>query len=201
MSAVDVAGRPAGRSAGRLQTIVVIAVTVGVIGLAAFLIGGGTSSSGGVTQVDLGSAAAANAPKVGTVPPAFSGVTYDGSAVDFSTYLSSGRPVWLTFGASWCPDCRNEAPDVEAAYQANKANVDVVGVFMNEPADAIAGYASRAGLTFPIVVDENADIAAAYRTMGIPTHFFINADGTVREVRIGALSRDEMDRALAAIQE
>jgi cytochrome c biogenesis protein CcmG, thiol:disulfide interchange protein DsbE len=201
MSAVDVAGRPADRSAGRLQTIVVIAVTVGVIGLAAFLIGGGTSSSDGVTQVDLGSAAAANAPKVGTVPPSFRGVTYDGKPLDFSTYLSSGRPVWLTFGASWCPDCRNEAPDVEAAYQANKDKVDVVAVFMNEPADAIAGYASRAGLTFPILVDENADVSAAYRTQGIPTHFFIRADGTVNQVRIGALSKDEMDRALAAIQE
>jgi peroxiredoxin len=201
MSAVDVAERPIGRPAGRLQTIVVIAVTIGVIGLAAFLIGGGPSSSDGVTQVDLGSAAAANAPKVGTVPPAFSGLTYDGKPVDFSTYLQGGKPVWLTFGASWCPDCRNEAPDVETAYQANKGKVDVVGVFMNEPADAIAGYATRAGLTFPIVVDENADIAAAYRTMGIPTHFFIKADGTVSEVRIGALSREDMDRALAAIQE
>jgi thiol-disulfide isomerase/thioredoxin len=201
MGAADVAERPSVRSAGRLQTIIVIVVTVAVIGLAAFLIGGGASASDGVTQVDLGSAAAANAPSVGSVPPAFSGVTYDGKPLDFSSYLSSGRPVWLTFGASWCPDCRNEAPDVEAAYLANKANVDVVGVFMNEPADAIAGYASRAGLTFPIVVDENADIAAGYRTMGIPTHFFLNADGTINEVRIGALSKAEMDRALAAIQE
>jgi cytochrome c biogenesis protein CcmG, thiol:disulfide interchange protein DsbE len=200
MSAADVAGRPAGRSAGRLQTVVVIAVTAVVIGLAAFLIGGGASSADGVTQVELGSAAAANAPKIGTVPPAFTGLTYDGKTIDFSSYLTAGKPTWLTFGASWCPDCRNEAPDVEAAYQANRDKVQLLAVFMNEPAGDIGGYAERAGLTFPIVVDQNADIAAAYRTMGIPTHFFIGADGTVREVRIGALSRDEMDRAIAAIQ-
>ena len=35
--------------------------------------------------------------------------------------------------------------------------------------------------------------------MGIPTHFFIGADGKIREIRIGALSRDDMDRAVAAI--
>ena len=70
---------------------------------------------------------------------------------------------------------------------------------MNEPPADIATYAGRAGLTFPIVVDQNADIAATYRTMGIPTHFFIGADGRVREVRIGALSKDDMDRAIAAI--
>jgi cytochrome c biogenesis protein CcmG/thiol:disulfide interchange protein DsbE len=201
MSAADVASGPMARSGGRVQTVIMIVVVAAVIGLAAFLIGGGPSSGDGVTQVDLGSAAAANAPKVGTVPPSFSGSTYDGQTIDFSTYLSGGKPVWLTFGASWCPDCRNEAPDVEAAWQANKDKVQLLAVFMNEPDADIKGYAERAGLTFPIVVDENADIAAAYRTMGIPTHFFIGADGTVREVRIGALNRDEIDRALAAIQE
>ena len=35
--------------------------------------------------------------------------------------------------------------------------------------------------------------------MGIPTHFFIGPDGKVREVRIGALSKDDMARAIAAI--
>jgi hypothetical protein len=35
--------------------------------------------------------------------------------------------------------------------------------------------------------------------MGIPTHFFIGPDGKVREVRIGALSKDDMARAVAAI--
>lgn len=94
MHAARVAGRPSGRAAGRLRTAVVVLVTAGVIGLAAFLIGGGlSSSSDGVTQVDLGSAVTAGAPKIGTVPPSFSGVTYDGKAVDFSTYLQSGRPV------------------------------------------------------------------------------------------------------------
>ncbi|MDQ1323895.1 MAG: cytochrome c biosis protein CcmG, thiol:disulfide interchange protein DsbE, partial [Chloroflexota bacterium] len=44
--------------------------------------------------------------------------------------------MWLTFGASWCPDCRVEAPDIEAAYQANKdKGLAVVGVFISESAD------------------------------------------------------------------
>lgn len=199
MSAADIAGRPAGRTAGRLQTVAVIVITAVVIGLAAFLIGGGTSNAG-VTEVDLGAGAAVNAPTIGSVPPAFTGTTYSGESVDFGTYLAAGKPTWLTFGASWCPDCRNEALDVEAAYQANQDKVQLLAVFINEPGSDVEGYAQRAGLTFPIVVDQPGAIADAYRTMGIPTHFFIGADGTVREVRIGALSRDEMDRAIAAIQ-
>jgi cytochrome c biogenesis protein CcmG/thiol:disulfide interchange protein DsbE len=204
MNAADAAGQagsaagPAGRSAGRLQTVVVIVVTAVVIGVAAFLISGGSGSADGVTKVDLGAGAAAAAPVVGSVPPAFTGVTYDGKPVNLADY--AGKPLWLTFGASWCPDCRNEAPDVEATYQANKAKgLNVLAVFISEGATEISGYAKRAGLTFPITVDAKEAIASAYRTMGIPTHFFIGADGKIREIRIGALSKDDMARAVAAI--
>lgn len=197
MDAANVAARPAGRLAGRLQTIVVIAIAAVVVGVLAWS-ASGAGMSDGVTKVDLPAGAAAAAPVVGSTPPDFSGVTYDGTPVSLSDY--AGKPVWLTFGASWCPDCRVEAPDIEAAYQANKdAGLVVLGVFISEGADDIAAYAQRAGLTFPITVDEQEAIAAAYRTMGVPTHFFIGRDGTVREVRIGALSKDDMARSVAAI--
>lgn len=195
MSAAGTAGRSSGTSAGRLQTVIVIAVAAVVMGVAAYLIVG---PADGVTEVQLKPGAAAAAPAVGAAPPAFTGTTYDGKALNLADY--AGKPLWLTFGASWCPDCRNEAADVEAAYKAAQAKgLAVVAVFMNEPATDIASYAGRAGLTFPIVVDENADIAATFRTMGIPTHFFIGADGKIRLVRIGALSREDMDQAIASI--
>jgi cytochrome c biogenesis protein CcmG, thiol:disulfide interchange protein DsbE len=203
MSAADTAGAsgaaaPASsRPAGRLQTVLVIGVVLVVIMVAAYLIGGGTENDG-VTSVDLGPGAAAAAPTVGSVPPAFKGVTYDGKPVNLADY--AGKPLWLTFGASWCPDCRNEAPDVNAAYEAYKdKGLNVLAVFISESPDEIKGYAERAGLTFPITVDQNEAIASAYRTMGIPTHFFIGADGRIREVRIGALSKEEMDKSIATI--
>jgi peroxiredoxin len=172
--------------AGRLQTIVVIAVVAVVVGILAYS-ALGLGQTDGVTPVTLPANAADAAPAVGAVPPAFAAKTYDGKAISLADY--AGKPVWLTFGASWCPDCRTESADVEATYQANKdKGLNVVGVFINEDASDVAGYAARAGLTFPIAVDPNADIAAAYRSMGIPTHFFIGPDGKVREVRIGALS-------------
>jgi peroxiredoxin len=196
MSAAGVAARPAGAGASRLQTLVVIVVTAIVIGVAAFAMGG--TGTDGVTQVNLAGDVAGAAPAVGATPPGFSGVTYDGTAVSLADY--AGKPVWLTFGASWCPDCRSEVPDVEATYQKYKdRGLVVLGVFISETAADISGYAGRAGLTFPIVVDERTIIASTYRTMGIPTHFFISADGKIREIRIGALHRDDMDRAVAAL--
>jgi peroxiredoxin len=197
MNAANAAAGSTGRMAGRLQTIVVIAVVAVVVGVLAWS-ASGAGMTDGVTVIELPAGAADSAPKVGANPPDFSGVTSDGTPISLSDY--AGKPVWLTFGASWCPDCRVEAPDIEAAYQANKdKGLAVVGVFISESAEDIAGYADRAGLTFPITVDQQEAIAAAYRTMGVPTHFFIGPDGKVREVRIGALSKDDMARSIAGI--
>jgi cytochrome c biogenesis protein CcmG/thiol:disulfide interchange protein DsbE len=198
MNAAEAATRSPGRPAGRLQTVVVLAVTAVVIAAVAFLMGGGLGKDGGLTTVTLTGNVAAAAPVVGGLPPGFTAMTYDGKPVSMADY--AGKPLWLTFGASWCPDCRNEAPDVEAAYQKYKAQgLNVLAVFIGESATDISGYAGRAGLTFPIAVDEQTAIASLYRNMGLPTHYFIAADGTIRDLRIGALDPADMDREIAAI--
>lgn len=197
MSAAGYTSRSSGRPAGRLQTIGIGAIAAVVLGVLVYA-ASGQGPVDGVTRIDLGDGAAAAAPVVGAVPPDFTAVTWDGQTVSLSDY--AGKPVWLTFGASWCADCRTEAPDLEAAYLANKdQGLVILGVFIQETKEDVSGYAQRAGLTFPIAVDERAAIASAYRTMGIPTHFFIGPDGKIREIRIGALPRDEMDRAVASL--
>ena len=197
MSAAGVTVRHDRAAASRLQTIIVITITAIVIGAAAWLVGplGGND---GVTSIDLSGDVAGAAPVVGAIPPDFTAQTYDGQTVTLSDY--AGQPIWLTFGASWCPDCRTEAPDVEATYQAYKdRGLVVLGVFIGETSDDVASYAELAGLTFPIAVDENELVASSYRTLGIPTHFFIGTDGRVKEVRIGALPQSEMERAVSEI--
>jgi cytochrome c biogenesis protein CcmG, thiol:disulfide interchange protein DsbE len=197
MQTAGTAKAPARSGAGRLQTIAVIAVTAIVIGALAFFVGGGTGGDG-VTKVDLKGAVAGEPPKVGSIPPNFTAKTWDGKTVSLADY--AGKPIWLTFGASWCPDCRTEAADVEATYlKYQPKGLNLLAVFISEPASDVQGYAQRAGLTFPIAVDTNTLIASTYRTLGIPTHFFIGADGTIKQVVIGALHADDMDRDVAAI--
>jgi peroxiredoxin len=195
MNAAGVAPRSAGRGAGRLQTILVIVIGVIVLGTLAY-VATGPSAADGYTKVDL--TVTGKAPAVGDIPPAFTAVTYDGTPVSLADY--AGKPVWLTFGASWCPDCRTEAADVEATYQAYKPKgLNLLAVFIDESSTDIATYAQRASLTFPIAVDEQDQIASVYQTLGIPTHFFIGADGRIAEIRIGALSRADMERAADSI--
>lgn len=185
-----------GDPVGRTQTIVVIVATlVVVLGLSAWI---ANPLDDGVTSIDLRSGADAVAPEVGKAPTPFTGLTYDGRTVSLADY--AGKPLWLTFGASWCQDCRVEAADLEATYEASQGRgLNVLAVFINDPKQDIASYASRAGLTFPIIADEAAKIGGAYRLVGIPTHVFIGADGVIRQIRIGALSKADMEQSVEAL--
>jgi peroxiredoxin len=101
----------------------------------------------------------------------------------------------LTFGASWCPDCRAEAIDLQATYAKYKSSgLALVGVFISEDQAAVADYAKRVGFTFPMVADPQGRIADQYRVYGIPIHFFVGRDGKVRDVRIGRLTPADMEQ-------
>ncbi len=196
MSASSIVAEPTRRGLrGRLSTIAVIVVTAVVIGIVAFVIDQPTAS--GVTKVNL-TDTSATPPQAGQVPPDFQATTVDGKSVSLSQL--KGQPVWLTFGASWCGDCRAEAPDLESTYAKFKdKGLVVVQVSIQEDAAAVQEYAKRVGFTFTMVPDPSTAIADRYHILGIPTHYFIGRDGVIREVRLGGLKPAEMERLVNEI--
>lgn len=195
---MDVALGSPGRTrpaAGRLQTIIVLVIAILAIGGLSWYIG---QSNDGITAIDVRAATGVTPPAVGKAPTPFTGLTYAGATVSLADY--AGKPLWLNFGASWCRDCRAEAADFEATYEKYRGQgLNVLAVFISEPASDVKAYAQRAGLTFPIVVDPGDKIASAYSLVGIPTHILIGRDGLIKMIKIGALSPDDMQKAVETI--
>ncbi|MDA8237013.1 MAG: TlpA disulfide reductase family protein [Chloroflexi bacterium] len=188
------ASRPSGLGAGRLRTVLVLVAAAAVVIAAAWYLDQGSGGS----NVRTGEAPAGGQPRAGDVPPDFSGTAVDGTAVSLAAL--KGRPTWLTFGASWCPDCRAEATDLQATYaRYAPEGLAVLGVFIDEPEAAAADYARRVGFTFPLLSDPQGKIADLYRTYGIPIHFFIGRDGLIRDVRIGRLTPADMEQLVRTI--
>ena len=171
--------RPARSRRSQITSLVLIGITAVVI-IAVAVLANQPAKTGqdGLTAVNLTGATGGSAPEVGKTAPDFLAATADGTSVKLSEL--KGHPVWLTFGASWCQPCRAEAPDIEAAYAAFKAKGgEIVQVFLSEDTAAVKDYADRVGLTYVKVPDPNTAIASEYRILGIPSHFFIAADGTI----------------------
>jgi cytochrome c biogenesis protein CcmG/thiol:disulfide interchange protein DsbE len=186
---------------GAAGTLVIMVVTAAILLAVAYLSDrrDTTAGVGAVTAVSVSGSATGAAPVVGQAAPDFTALTADGTSVTLSDLV--GKPVWLTFGASWCQPCRAENPDIEATYQTISSNVIVLQVYMSEDAGTVAAYRDRVGLTYLTVPDPTERLASEYRILGIPSHFFIDAKGVLREMKIGSLDPASMQAAVARIRQ
>ena len=182
----------------RLGTVLVLSVTAALVMAGAYLVDRPAAAEPGIQAVQLTGSGDGPAPRIGTPAQDFTATTVDGKQVSLSDY--KGQAVWLTFGATWCAACQAEAPDIEAAYQKNKAGGAVVlMVSISEDSATVRDYNDRVGLTFPNIADPDTRIASAYRVNGIPAHFFIDRSGVLRSMETGALSPEKMDASIAAV--
>ena len=70
---------------------------------------------------------------------------------------------------------------------------------IGEDTNTVRGYVKRTSLTYTVGLDQSTEIAARYRIVGIPTHFFVDRDGVLREWRIGSMSKKTMEKKVAEI--
>lgn len=178
-----------------LRLVVVAIVTFALIGTA-WLVG----ERQGFGSIGQGGINAQMLPKVGEPAPELFTLYANGEPMLLSAL--EGQPVWINFWGSWCPPCRSEMPELQAAYETlAPQGVMMLAISMREnPADAVA-YAETSGVTFPVLMDPTwvvegidssqypqfAPIAESTRTwqvVNFPTHIFIDREGIVRAVVI-----------------
>ena len=131
---------------------------------------------------DLDAKYATELVKVGSVAPDFTMQTIDGKP--FSLSELKGRVVVLDFWASWCPDCRKEAPAVVELYKKySDKGVAFVGVSMDTNVEAWRAACEKYGITYPQVSElkkfHDTDISKAYGVKWIPSIVVIDQDGKV----------------------
>jgi len=182
---------------GALRNILAtIAVGIAIVSLIWFFDRPGAAGSSQV--ITLTAAASGPAPRVGEPVPDFRIRLLDGEYLQLSDLR--GQPVWINFWATWCPPCRAETPDIQEVYEKYKDDgLVVIAVSIGEDPCTVRAYQERTGTTFPMGVDGDTSIAAMYRIVGIPTHFFVDGDGILREWRIGAMSKKTMDKKVDEI--
>jgi thiol-disulfide isomerase/thioredoxin len=99
-----------------------------------------------------------------------------------TTVGTTGKPLIVVLWASWCVPCREEAPEIEAFYQAYGDQVDVLGVDTADTRDAGRWFAEDFGMTFPSVSDPDEAVRIGLGIPALPGIAFVNADGTVAEL-------------------
>jgi len=132
------------------------------------------------------------APEVGSLAPEFTLKDLQGQEVKLSSLR--GHTVLINFWATWCPPCRTEMPDLDAFYQDNQQRgIVVLAINMHEDKDVVDRFVHSTGVTLPVLIDADGAAATAYNVNYLPTSFFVDPNGIIREMHIGAMNRSTME--------
>lgn len=122
----------------------------------------------------------------------------DGTEVSLSDYR--GNVVLVNFWATWCPPCRAEIPDIEAAYQARRDDGFVVlGVSVEQTHASVAPFAQAMEMTYPVLLDEGGQVYRTYRAPGLPMSILVDEEGVIRARHVGGMTRAQLDGYLAEV--
>ena len=152
--------------------------------LLALLIMGAVAAKAQGPQNDMDDRYAKSLVKAGTKAPDFKMKTPQGKTIQLSKF-AKGKTVVLDFWASWCPDCRKDAPEVVRLYNKYRQyGIEFIGVSMDTDVEAWKKAIEKFGITYPQVSElkkfKETDIAKAYGVNWIPSMVVIGPDGQVK---------------------
>ena len=111
-----------------------------------------------------------------------------------------GKAVWVNFWASWCPPCQFETPTVRAMDEKYRdRGLAIVAVQVQQTVEAGRDYAARYGLKYTIGADVTGAIFHTYHVFALPTQFFIDPNGVLRQVINGPLSDTRASQLIESI--
>jgi thiol-disulfide isomerase/thioredoxin len=135
---------------------------------------------------------------VGQPAPALDVEQLGGGRIDLASLR--GKPVWVNFMATWCPSCRDELPLMGGfAQRYSDTGVVIVVIDVREDESTVDAFIRGLGVGLPVGLDVDGQAQAAWGAYALPVHFWIDADGIVRDGALGAIGPDVMVAGLKAI--
>lgn len=164
-----------------LRTLLVWAVALALV---IVLVVVGLASSGG---------------RNGRLAPALPSERLSGSKVTLAALR--GHPAIVSFWASWCGPCEQEAPALERFSRSLDGRAALVGVNWEDLSVGNArSFIRRHGWTFPNLRDPDGTVGREYGiTTFLPTTFVLDSAGRLQLTLHGPQTEQTLSKALARV--
>ncbi len=129
-----------------------------------------------------------SAPQVGHSAPDFTFKDLDGNEVSLSNFR--GQPVFFSPWFSGCPVCQKEMKEWQAFHEAFGDLVKVIGINVADSPDVAREFAQQQGATFTNLLDPRGAFVVQYKITKMPTMFFVDPEGIIREISKSTLTAE-----------
>lgn len=118
--------------------------------------------------------------------------TLDGETVQLSDF--EGQVVVVNFWATWCGPCVVEMPELQAFYEEYESQgVEMLGINLGESPEIAEEFIVERDITYPIILDQDGNIADFYALRGQPTTVVFDQNGEIVYTHTGLLNQELLE--------
>jgi peroxiredoxin len=118
-----------------------------------------------------------------------------GNLVDASTISNDGKPIIVSFWATWCKPCIRELNAINDQYidWIDETGVKLVAVSIDDSRNTsrVKPFITGQGWDYEVYLDENQELKRALNVNNIPHTFLLNGEGQVVWQHNGYIPGDE----------
>lgn len=117
-----------------------------------------------------------------------------------------GKPVYFEFWGSWCSSCVADLDQITEVYKEHEELGDVTvlsvvtpGFYGERSTEDFVAWARENNVEVPVLMDTKCSLSQHLGVSAFPTSVFVNSDGTLAKIRLGAIDRDDLEEILAEL--
>ena len=145
------------------------------------------------------SATLASAQDMPSSAPLFAATLNDLDEKPVALERYKGKPLIVNFWARWCGPCRVEIPELIAIRRAYKGKLEVLGIGIEDKADAAKEFARAYEMDYPVFVAGANGIplmqALGNAKGGLPFTIVVDRNGQVVQKKMGIMRKADLEAA------
>ena len=115
--------------------------------------------------------------------PAIELRTLDGQVVNMAELSNDGKPIVLSFWATWCSPCKRELNNINDVYEdwVDETGVRVLAISIDDARQVykVSPYVEGVAWEFDVLLDTNQDFKRAMNVNNVPHTFLIDGNGNI----------------------